>query len=519
MSSFKSSSRFLNLRAIFSRFEADKRGNVAVIFAITLLPILGLIGAAVDYSRANNARTALQTALDTTALMISRDAVTIPPSEIQARAQQYFNALYTHNADAPATNFVATYTPASAGKSATIAITANNSITTDFMKVLGPQFQTINLSGASTTTWGSTRLRVALALDNTGSMQSSGKMPALKTAAKNLIDSLSAQSAVAGDLMISIVPFAKDVNVGSSNYNKSWIKWSGESDTWDENNGTCSKSGNYKTKSSCEAQNVCSISGNNSKNSCQSAGVCSNPNYKTQSSCAAATGCSKSQYTTQNSCTSNRGTWTVTSWTSGVWSSAVWTPNNHSTWTGCVTDRTQDYDTTSTLPSPSNADTLFPAEQYSDCPAEITPLSTNWSQLKQNIDAMNPNGNTNQAIGMAWGWLTLLQQDPMNAPAEDTDYKYTDVVILLSDGDNTQNRFSSNQSQIDARQKKLCDNAKASGIQIYTIQVNTNNDNTSSVMSYCASGSANYFSTTTASGIGTAFTAISGSLSKLRITK
>ncbi len=107
------------------------------------------------------------------------------------------------------------------------------------MKVMSPRFQQINMSGASTTTWGSTRLRVALALDNTGSMQSSGKMQALKTAAKSLIDSLSGQSTTSGDLMISIVPFAKDVNVGSSNYQQSWIKWSGQSDTWDENNGTC----------------------------------------------------------------------------------------------------------------------------------------------------------------------------------------------------------------------------------------------------------------------------------------
>ncbi len=38
--------------------------------------------------------------------------------------------------------------------------------------------------------WGNSRLRVALALDVTGSMASAGKMDALKTAAKNLIDQL-----------------------------------------------------------------------------------------------------------------------------------------------------------------------------------------------------------------------------------------------------------------------------------------------------------------------------------------
>ena len=132
---------------------------------------------------------------------------------------------------------------------------------------------------------------------------------------------------------------------------------------------------------------------------------------------------------------------------------------------------------------------------------------------------MQPQGNTNQAIGMAWAWLSLLQQNPFNAPAEDSNFKYTKAIILLSDGDNTQNRNSSSVTAIDARQRLLCDNAKAAGITIYTIQVNTNNDNTSSVMSYCASSSSNYFATTSASGINGAFSSIGTALSKLRIAK
>ncbi len=96
---------------------------------------------------------------------------------------------------------------------------------------------------------------------------------------------------------------------------------------------------------------------------------------------------------------------------------------------------------------------------------------------------------------------------------------HPELIILLSDGDNTQNRTSSSASAIDARQRLLCDNAKAAGITIYTIQVNTNNDNTSSVMSYCASSTSNYFATTSASGINTAFSSIGSSLSKLRIAK
>jgi hypothetical protein len=100
-------------------------------------------------------------------------------------------------------------------------------------------------------------------------------------------------------------------------------------------------------------------------------------------------------------------------------------------------------------------------------------LSYDWTALKNLIDAMTPNGNTNQGIGVAWAWQSLAQTAPLNAPAKEANYTYKDAIILLSDGLNTQNRFSSSASQIDARQKILCDNAKAAGVTVYTIQVNT----------------------------------------------
>jgi hypothetical protein len=51
------------------------------------------------------------------------------------------------------------------------------------------------------------------------------KLTIIQTAAKNLIDQLSAATAVNGDVYVSIVPFAKDVNAGASNYAQSWVRW------------------------------------------------------------------------------------------------------------------------------------------------------------------------------------------------------------------------------------------------------------------------------------------------------
>jgi Flp pilus assembly protein TadG len=53
-----------NLFSLIGRFRKDRRGNIAVVFAIALLPILSAIGCAVDYSLATRMRAKLQAAAD-----------------------------------------------------------------------------------------------------------------------------------------------------------------------------------------------------------------------------------------------------------------------------------------------------------------------------------------------------------------------------------------------------------------------------------------------------------------------
>jgi Mg-chelatase subunit ChlD len=293
-------------------------------------------------------------------------------------------------------------------------------------------------------------MRVALVLDVTGSMADDGKMAAMKPAAKALVDQLSAIATTAGDIYISLVPFSKDVMMGSSYKDATWIDWT----VWDAANGS----------------NVCTARDSN--------GHCTN---------------------------------------------RVWTPNSHDTWTGCFTDRDQDYDTRNT--APTSASTRFPAEQYSYCDSSgaqikpIAPLTYDWSSLKTKIDALVPTGNTNQGIGIAWGWMTLTQSDPFNAPAKDPNFVYKDAIVVLSDGVNTQNRWYSNSNSIDARQRILCDNAKAAGITIYAVQVNTGSDPISSVLQYCAQNTSSFYLVTSASQTATVFNAIGTQLSKLRVSK
>src|SRR5215210_8693326 len=76
---------------------SDQRGNVAIMFGIAILPIMAAIGAAVDYSHASSVKTAMQAALDSTALMLSRDAAGKDDGQLDAAAKNYFTALFTRS--------------------------------------------------------------------------------------------------------------------------------------------------------------------------------------------------------------------------------------------------------------------------------------------------------------------------------------------------------------------------------------------------------------------------------------
>ena len=101
----------------------------------------------------------------------------------------------------------------------------------------------------------------------------------------------------------------------------------------------------------------------------------------------------------------------------------------------------------------------------------------------------------------------------------DPNYKYQQVIILLTDGLNTEDRWYSNQSQINARQQMTCDNIKNAGITLYTIQVDTGGDPTSTLLQNCASSSDKFFLLTSANEIVTTFNQIGTNLTQLYLAK
>ena len=68
------------------RFLRDRRGSIAPVIAGAAIPIMSLTGAAVDYSRANSMKASLQSALDSSALAMTRNAMTATPEQFTTDA-------------------------------------------------------------------------------------------------------------------------------------------------------------------------------------------------------------------------------------------------------------------------------------------------------------------------------------------------------------------------------------------------------------------------------------------------
>lgn len=421
------------------QFFHNREGGVAPMLALAALPLFGFVGAAVDFSRANSVRAAMQGALDATALMLSKDAQTLSVTDLSQRATTQFTAQFLRP-EATDVSVNSQFSAPAAGNFV-LKLTSSANIKTVFTRLLG-QSQ-IHVSASSEVLWGIKKLNLALVLDNTGSMAQNAKMTNLKIAAHNLLTTLKNAAKQPGDVLVSIVPFATDVNVGTSNVSANWIDWT----DWEAANGTCSNN-SYTSKSSCQSHGK------------------------------------------------------------------VWTPAAHSTWNGCVYDRDQNNDVSNAVPVAGSPATLFRAHQASNCPTAMMTLSEDWTALNAKVDAMSPTGNTNVTIGLAWGFQLLSPTAPFYAPAPATDLDK--VIVILTDGTNTQNRWSSSESSIDSRTSKVCDNIKAANIKLYTVRVI---DGNATLLRNCATKTSMYYDVDQAIELNSVFSSIAQNLANLRITQ
>ena len=190
-------------------------------------------------------------------------------------------------------------------------------------------------------------------------------------------------------------------------------------------------------------------------------------------------------------------------------------PKPHSQWTGCVIDRDQSNDVNDTTPT-SSTSTKFPTEQCQSSVTTMMPLGYDWTALNSKIDQMVADGNTNVTIGLVWGLHALSPTLPLTEGVAYGTANVTKFLIILTDGTNTQNRWSSDQSTIDARTALACTNVKNAGIQVYAIRVI---DGNATLLQNCASTPAMYYDVQDASQLTGVFNSIGSAIANLHLSK
>lgn len=146
------------------QFLKDRRGGVAPLLALAAIPIFGSVGAAVDYSRANSARAAMQAAVDSAALFIVKEATKQTVNDATGEATAYFGANF-HRSDVTINSVVAV--PNMGGSTKSVTVSAQGSIKTVIAGVLG--ISTIALSVNATADSKFDGHGCVLALDKTAS--------------------------------------------------------------------------------------------------------------------------------------------------------------------------------------------------------------------------------------------------------------------------------------------------------------------------------------------------------------
>ncbi len=205
--------------AAISNFIRSRSGNSAAIFALMMTPLLFAGGMAFDFARAAQARSVIQEAADAAILRAARLRTQDPSLDdaaLAAAARRIFDAGVKTLDDLVIDAFALAY------DDETEAFTLNleGDIETQLMAAVG--VRTIDIDTLSEVKLGAPAyMEVALALDNTGSMNENGKIASLRTSASALVESLFANPEA--EVKVGLVPFAQYVNVGATNAGESWL--------------------------------------------------------------------------------------------------------------------------------------------------------------------------------------------------------------------------------------------------------------------------------------------------------
>lgn len=192
----------------------------------------------------------------------------------------------------------------------------------------------------------------------------------------------------------------------------------------------------------------------------------------------------------------------------------------------------------------------------------VTELTGSKGTIKNAINAMGPNGSTNIPQGVIWGWRTLSEAKPFTAGRAYDEPNNKKIMVVMTDGNNTyfpldrwnysrknksfyaayglsangrifdgyttitnpSHNYNTFTKAMDDHLLKVCANAKAKQIQIYTIAFDVpNGSSVKTMLEQCASpdaaGNPNYFDAANSQQLNDAFSQIADRISELAISQ
>lgn len=471
-------------RTGIARLLSDVRGQVAITFGLTLVPILLAIGCGVDISRALVVKMRLGEALDAAGLAVGGTAG-LTNAQMTEMAQKYFYANYPGAELGTVTSLSVARVGNGAGA---IAVSGTAKVETTFMQLAGIEYVDVDVSVEVMREAQS--LDAVLVLDTTASM-GGNKLATLKTAATDLVKKL----LVSPTVKIGIVPFARYVNIGMQNRNIPGVSVPPDSNTCTTVNSqvtTCTGSEQY--------QGTCTKQVNPRPGTCMVDGA--------PQSCTV-------YDTISYACTKTRGTNCTT----------TTVPKQQCTklvWHGCVGSRTPPLNA-----SDENFSTPLPGLMNIKCGRPLVQMTNQQATLLASIASFAASENTYVPAGLSVGWHVLTPRIPfVEATPANAEPAPRRALVLMTDGANTVSLTSkgplhngSSRTAADSLTKQLCANIKADGIEVYTVAFEITDAATKDMIRECASSPSNYFDASDPAKLLSAFEEIAMALSNLRLSK
>lgn len=466
----------------------DRRGNVAVIFGLTLPLLACCMAAAVDLNSVYGSERNLQQSADTAALAAAKEYAQSQDPDYLSRVA---NAYFFHNAGEDSRGYTQfQYDGISLVDGETVLkVTATRQQPTWFGDLLAfvtnekIDWRQFPLSATSEIVVQNRSIEMALVLDNSGSMGWSvggaRKIDTLKEAAKDLTATLMKINETAvgqPPVMIGVVPFSGSVNVGKHNLNASWMDRYGDSSIHHENldwknwkddsgNNLAEKVGNRWRRKSDGVWLTRQWLWENASVMGETERVCSRPlifglcfgQWSTPAPVAASKrftagwkGCveARPKGMAATDAAPKSGTFTNLSGDGDTLFVPMFAPDEPRT-----PSPRNDYLTDLIDPGSSNTQ-YFNSQRnigkyFSSHPTQsdrtndtcdtspITPLSAQQSVVDAALNAMQPYNLTNIPQGLIWGWHVVSPGEPFTEGRAKDAKDNLKVIVVMTDGENT----------------------------------------------------------------------------------